>query len=176
MCSLVAACHEPSNKKEWAQTDKNWLFYGILNTAICTNRANSLKTPLESVFISTLQPCTHTNVILKFPKNTWCKHIMSWFLSTTDLKHFEFWQTPLAIWYGGLEEGAHFGLFVYPLGITEMRRQESWRPFGASQYCMAPVRSNESLEEISRSCPWPGLAPSQRQAQFLRRNSIFRPF
>ena len=111
-------------------------------------------------------PAPIPTLVWNFPKNVWCKHIMSWFLSTTDLKNFEFWQTPLAIWHGGLEKGAHFGLFVYPLGITEMRRQEGWRPFGASQYCMVPVGSNESLEEFSRSRPWPGLAPSQRQAWF----------
>ena len=62
---------------------------------------------------------------------------------------------------GGLENGADFGLFVYPLGITEWRRQESWRTFGASQYCMAPVRSNGSLIEFTRSCPWPCFAAVQ---------------
>ena len=74
-------------KKEWAQTDKNWLFYGILNTAIRTVRTNSLKTPLESVFISILQPCTHTNVILKFSKNACCKHIISWFWASRAKKN-----------------------------------------------------------------------------------------
>ena len=70
---------------------------------------------------------------------------------------------------GGLENGADFGLFVYPLGMTDMRRQERWKPFGASQYCMAPVRSNESLVEFTRSRPWPRLAAVQPADLILER-------
>ena len=55
--------------------------------------------------------------------------------TTTDSELIEYVQVA----GGELENGADFGLFVYPLGITEMRRQESWRTFGASQYCVVPV-------------------------------------